>query len=190
MFTCKLDEYAELKPLELHQADDLFQLVDENRAYLRQWLSWVDRNTRLQDSQVFIEQSLKEYAERKELQAGIWSNNKLVGLIGFHQVDWMNKRTSIGYWIAEECQGKGLVTRACQAMMEYVFKELQLNRVEIYCATDNLRSQKIPERLGFKKEGVFRQAAWLYDHFEDLVVYSMLAEEWKYVGPVDWVSEA
>lgn len=70
------------------------------------------------------------------------------------------------------------MTRACQAMITYAFHTMKLNKVEIRCATENVRSRAIPERLGFKEEGLIRQAEWLYDHYVDLVVYGLLASEW------------
>jgi ribosomal-protein-serine acetyltransferase len=56
---------------------------------------------------------------------------------------------------------------------------LKLNRVEINCGVENKKSRKIPEKLGFREEGVIRQAKWLHDHFYDLVIYGMLADEWQ-----------
>ncbi len=70
------------------------------------------------------------------------------------------------------------MTRACKAIIDHTFKDLGLHRVEIRCAAENFKSQAIPERLGFAREGVIRQAEWLYDHFEDHVVYGLLAPEW------------
>jgi ribosomal-protein-serine acetyltransferase len=84
----------------------------------------------------------------------------------------------LGYWLGEEYQGKGLVTAACRALVEHAFGELGLNRVVISCATENEKSCAIPERLGFRREGIERQAEWLYDHFVDHVTYSALASEW------------
>ena len=71
------------------------------------------------------------------------------------------------------------MTKACRVLVGYAFRELRLNRVEIYCAVENQRSRRIPERLGFTEEGTHRQAEWVHDHFKDLVSYSMLAGEWK-----------
>ncbi len=76
-------------------------------------------------------------------------------------------------------EGKGIVTQACQAIIDYIFDDLKLNRVEIRCATQNVRSRAIPERLGFKTEGILRQSEWLYNHFVNHIVYGLLVSEWK-----------
>lgn len=95
-----------------------------------------------------------------------------------HQIDWDNRRTSIGYWLAESAQGKGLMTKATRSLVNVVFSHYQLNRVEIRAAPENRKSRLIPERLGCIMEGQIRDAEWLYDHFVDHVIYSMLASEW------------
>ena len=71
------------------------------------------------------------------------------------------------------------MTEACRAMLNYGFDVLGLNKIEIRCATGNTRSCAIPRRLGFTQEGIIRQAEWLYDHYVDLVLYWMLASEWR-----------
>ena len=69
------------------------------------------------------------------------------------------------------------MTRGCRALIAHGFTELDLHRVEIRCAVDNLKSRAIPERLGFRREGQLREVEWLYDHFVDHVVYGLLAGE-------------
>ncbi|MNJ40026.1 putative ribosomal N-acetyltransferase YdaF [compost metagenome] len=71
------------------------------------------------------------------------------------------------------------MTSSCKAVINYVFHELSLNRVEIRAAVQNSKSRAIPERLNFCNEGIIRQAEWLYDHYVDYVVYGMLKEDWK-----------
>ncbi len=85
----------------------------------------------------------------------------------------------IGYWLGGEYEGKGIMTRACTALIDYGFGELGLNRIVIRASTENTRSQAVPLRLGFTREGVERQAEWLNDHFIDMIVYSMLRSEWQ-----------
>ena len=179
MFRHKIDEGVEIRILEERHARELFALTDQNRAYLREWMPWLDSVESVEDTKMFIKSSLEQFANNDAFQAGIWLENRLAGVIGYHEIDWANRLTSIGYWIGASDQGKGLATKVCRALVEYAFKELELNRVEIRCATKNKRSQAIPKNLGFTAEGVCRQAEWLYDHYVDHVVFGILASQWE-----------
>ncbi len=177
-FKLRIDAGLELELLREDHAQELFELTDSNRQYLREWLPWLDSNKYVQNTIDFIEYSKKQYAENNGLQFCIRYNGKLAGMVGFHKVDWLNHSTSIGYWLAEDCQGKGIMTSSCRCLLEYAFGNLGINRVEIRCAPENKRSRAIPERLGFKEEGTVRQAEWLYDHYVDHVIYGMLRTQW------------
>jgi ribosomal-protein-serine acetyltransferase len=172
----------ELHPLEEGDAEELFALVDGNRAYLREWLPWLDQNTEVDHTRAFIRAASKQLADRNGFTCGIRWRGALVGVVGLHGIDWANRKTSLGYWVAEPHQGRGIVTRACAAVLRHLFEEMGLNCVEIGCAVGNAKSNAIPVRLGFTKEGVLRQREWLYDHFVDHVVYSLLASEWRQRG--------
>jgi ribosomal-protein-serine acetyltransferase len=102
-----------------------------------------------------------------------------VGGLVCHAIHWESRKTEIGYWLAAEAVGKGLATQAARAALDYLFRELKLNRVEILCAVDNERSQAIPKRLGFTQEGVLRQAHWITNRYVDHALYALLAEEWR-----------
>jgi ribosomal-protein-serine acetyltransferase len=112
---------------------------------------------------------------------GIWWEGRLAGIIGAGRIDWENRSTNIGYWLGEAYQGKGLVTGACRALLDYLFSELKLQRIEIRGATDNPKSCAIPRRLGFSKEGVLRQAQAFDDRYLDIEVHGLLAEDWNRV---------
>jgi ribosomal-protein-serine acetyltransferase len=179
VFSHKLSENTELRLLEERHAQELTDLTDRNREHLRAWLPWVDANRTVEDRKNFIRGALKQFAENNGFVAGIWHEGRLAGVISYVSIDWDNRTTEVGYWLGEEFQGQGLVTAACWALVDHAFEELGLNRVTIACATENKKSCAIPERLGFRREGVQRQAEWLYDHFVDHVVYAALASEWQ-----------
>lgn len=168
-----------LQSLRLKDAEKLFLLTDLNRAFLRNWLPWLDKTTRLEDTRNFIGTSLQQAEKGESLTLAILWKGKISGVIGLNTVDWGNKSTQIGYWVGEAYQGQGLVTRATRALTEYCFADLGLNRVVIRCAVDNVRSCAIPERLGYSYEGLIREGEWLYDHFHDLRSYAMLKADWK-----------
>lgn len=179
MPSLRIDDDVVLKILEPNDADFLFALVDSNRLYLRQWLPWVDTNTTLENSKLFILSTQEQYELNFGFQCGIWFRNEFAGIIGFHRIDWINRNVEIGYWLGEKFQGQGIITKACRAFVDYAFNEYKLNRVQIRCATGNKKSNAVIERLGFIKEGNTRQAEFLYDHYVDLFVYGMTADEWK-----------
>jgi ribosomal-protein-serine acetyltransferase len=179
MFSHIVDEQIQLKLLQLEDAEELFEVTDRNRVHLRVWLPWVDMTQHPEDSREFIRHSLREMARNNGFQAGIFHKGFLVGCIGLNGIDWNNRKTSIGYWLASDAQGKGIMTRCVKAVLDYIFHNLELNRVEIRAGVYNRRSRAIPERLGFIQEGIIRDAEWLYDHFIDHVVYGMLKADWK-----------
>lgn len=178
MFKHQINPHLYLKLLEVPDAEELFHVTDVSRDYLREWLPWVDGTKSADDSRAFIQMTLNQFASNKGFNAGIWWDAQLVGCVGFHPIDWANRKASIGYWLAETFQGNGIMTSATRALVDYAFDVYALNRVEIRAATQNLKSRAIPERLAFANEGCIRQAEWLYDHFVDHVVYGMLASEW------------
>jgi ribosomal-protein-serine acetyltransferase len=178
MFHFPLSPTSRLRLLNEADAEPLFQVIDRDRAHLRQWLPWVDSSRGPDDIRAFIRTSRERFARNDAFDAAIEADGALVGAIGLHDLNRVDRRTKIGYWLAATAQGRGLMTAACRAVVNHVFVEMKLNRVEILCATGNTRSRRIPERLGFTQEGIARQAGFWYDHDVDLVVYAMLAEEW------------
>jgi ribosomal-protein-serine acetyltransferase len=71
------------------------------------------------------------------------------------------------------------MTTAVRALIDNGFQDLDLNRIQARVATANYPSLAVCDRLGLKREGVLRQAEWLYDHYVDLTMNSVLRSEWK-----------
>jgi ribosomal-protein-serine acetyltransferase len=179
MFIYTINEKLSLKLPEVNDAEELFHLTDSSREYLREWLPWLDGTKTPEDTEEFIKFCLSSYAEQKSLTALILFEGKIAGTAGFNKVDWSNRTAYIGYWLGQDYQGHGIMTKTAKALTDYAFNELKLNKVEIRAAAKNRKSRSVPERLGFINEGRIRQAEKLYDQFVDHEVYGMLAEEWK-----------
>jgi len=175
----EIDSELHLKPVALADAPELFDLVDKNRAHLKQWLPWLDFNQTVADSTSFIERSIKLADEGAGLVTLIMHKDRICGVIGFNRIDSLHKTCEIGYWLAETQQKLGLISRSARALIQYAFNDLKMNRISIAVAVHNSKSRAIPERLGFSVEGISREAEWLYDHFVDHVQYSLLRREWK-----------
>lgn len=179
MFRQVIEPGLELRLLEMHHAEELFHLTEQNRNSLRQWLPWLDTTRNVKDTERFIEGAMKQYAANLGFQVGIWYQGQLAGVICFYGLNWLHRSVGIGYWLGQAFRGQGMMTKACWAMVNYAFAELQLNRAEIRAAVGNRPSRAVPERLGFVQEGIVRETEWLYDHFVDHVIYGMLAKDWN-----------
>jgi ribosomal-protein-serine acetyltransferase len=176
--TCQVDADIRLELVDIHHAPALFALTDANRQHLRRWLPWLDATTSPDDTRNFIAQARQKRADNGGYEACIVYQGQLAGMIGQRSINWPNRTTEIGYWLSAALQGRGIMTRACRALVACSFESQHLNRVQIRCALANRHSRAIPERLGFQQEGTLRESAWLYDHFVDVVIYSMLRREW------------
>lgn len=179
MFIQEINKDLTIRQLKVSEAAALFHMTEGSRDNLRQWLPWVDQVETIDDSLTFIKEAFERSANREALDCGLFYKNQLVGMISMNYFDWTNKIGEIGYWLDIDFQGKGLMTIAVQAFIERAFNDFELNKIEIHTASENLQSQAIPERLNFKKEGVIRDAEWLYDRHVDHFIYGLLKREWQ-----------
>ncbi|MBI2872519.1 MAG: GNAT family N-acetyltransferase [Chloroflexi bacterium] len=174
-----VDEEIELCWPAMDDAEGLFALIDANRDYLGRWLPWVDVIRRSEDERQWVERCLMHKVEGSGTPPLIIYRGQVVGTIGTEgRIDPLNRACEVGYWVAEAYQGRGIVTRACRALVEHLIGSLGLNRVVVRAQPDNWRSVAIPQRLGFTYEGIQRQAAYVGGQFHDLAIYAMLAQEW------------
>lgn len=177
MFSCTVNEQTELRSVEQPHSGELLELIENNREYLRRWHPWVDvvRSTTAVEKAIAIWQQM--YANNRGIYAGIWFAGKFCGMINHLEVDWPNRRTSLSYWLDAAHQGQGIMTASCRAFVSHAFETWKLNRITIECATQNTRSRAIPERLGFKLEGIIRGIEWINGHYVDHAVYGLLRAE-------------
>jgi len=181
MFRSSLADGIELRQFEAGDAGTIFASVERNREYLRQWLPWVDRTHSADDIRQFIARVAAQFEAGLGPNTGIWLDGVFVGAVGAHLIDPANRSCSLGYWIEAGRQGKGTITRCCLKLLDHLFVEAGLHRVEIRCGTGNTRSCAIPRRLGFQREGVLREAEWVNDRWVDLEIWAMLEEDWRKV---------
>ena len=178
MLNFEIDTDVSLELMDPRHAEELFALTDANRAYLRQWMPWLDNIREVKHTRQFIELARRQLAGNNGFQMVIRVRGSLVGVLGHHGIDWDSRSTSLGYWLAESAQGQGLMTRSCRALIEHAFTIFALDRVEIRCAVENRKSRAIPERLGLRLERTLQKAEWLYDHFVDHALYAVHAADW------------
>jgi ribosomal-protein-serine acetyltransferase len=171
-----LGDGIEIRTLTPDDAEESFALVESNRERLHPWMIWEPQTKSADDSRAFIVRCL---ASETDVEGnGIWVDGRLGGGMGL-RVDPGDAAGEIGYWIGGEFEGRGIITRGCRRFFDFAFDELGLHRMELCAATGNLRSRAVAERLGMRQEGVLQDGVQTAEGFKDLVIYGLLADEWR-----------
>jgi ribosomal-protein-serine acetyltransferase len=174
----KINDVAILRPYTEEDAAELTALVAANREHLAPWLPWAATYGH-QDSVDYIAKARARLEAEEAFEGAIVVGEEIVGGAGLHAVDRLNRSTAIGYWLAAEAQGSGLMTATVRALIDHAFGPWDLHRVVIEAVVDNARSRAIPERLGFTEEGVLKEAKLVRGRYEDAALYAMLAPDWR-----------
>jgi len=106
------------------------------------------------------------------------ASNTIIGRCGIHNWNIEHRRAEIGYVMEDEqYKRKGLMTEALEAILEFGFRNMNLNRIEALVGAGNVPSLRLMEKFNFTKEGLLRQHAYASDKFEDSVMFSKLYHE-------------
>lgn len=171
------DGRTALRSLDGGDAAAMFALIEANRAHLRRFLPWVDATRTVADVAEFVAGVEARAAAGSSLELVIEHGGALAGVAGFRALDAANRSGELGYWLREDFGGRGIMTHACRALAHHGFETLGLNRISLAAAVENARSRRVAERLGFRLEGILREAEWVNDRFVDAAVYSLLRRE-------------
>jgi len=173
-----VNDKIRLERINLSMAPEIFAAINRDRTYLKQWLPFVEMTQDIEDTKRFIKSVSSDNKYKRDEIFSIWYRESFAGLIGFKDTDWNNRKTELGYWLAEELQGKGIITTCVKKLIAFAFVKMKLNRVQIKVAVGNEKSAAIPRRIGFKLEGIERAGEFHENRFLDLQVYSLLKQDW------------
>ena len=167
-----------LKELEISDAAHIFKAIDSQREYLGEWLPFVEFTKSVKDSLDYVNSVVTMPEDCKEWQFSVFCGDDFAGLAGFKGTDRLNRKSEIGYWLRQEFQHRGIMTDSVRALIKFGFSELDLNRIQIKCAPENVKSNRIPERLGFTFEGTERDSEFVRDCvFRNANVWSLLKKD-------------
>jgi len=185
VFTYHIDNNLVLRLPEDSDAEAIFALFERDREYLTFWNDWPKHIRTVDDCKEFTQHHRRSYAEEKAIPAAMIYEGQFAGISELEIQDRsVVRKGELSYWIGETYQGKGIVTRSCEVLLNYAFNSLELNRIflrfkHIDADNENIRSRRVAERLGFIQEGVQRQGGVARGQFMDMIVYSLLAKEWR-----------
>ena len=176
---CQIDEDFHLE-LQTPRHDTAFaELVDKDYEYLAPWIPFVKADYSVEDANQSTTRYLNRFGDNNGMWVALIYKGEFAGSCGYLYWNWHAKRTEIGYWIGAQFQGKGLVTRAVQALTDYAIQSLGMYRVDILTDVANEISGRVATRLGYTCEGQYRQYFAKSDgQYIDVDVYTMLAPNW------------
>ena len=189
MFTHPLGEDAALLPRTTAIAEAYQALVEANYERLAEWFpGWFDAPPTLGSTRADLERSGRAWLDGSQLPlviaVRVGDSWRLVGWVNL-LIDSPARSAEVGYWLDAGSEGRGLVTRAVSVVLDHAFGSLGLHRVELQTTTDNTRSRAVARRLGFTQEGVRREAAAFPGGPRHVMVYGLLACEWRAASDQD-----
>lgn len=124
---------------------------------------------------------IKPFKEQTGIRWGIVRKGiyALIGTCGFYDWNKTAYRAEIGYDLDPAFWRHGLMTEALLVMLRFGFEKMKLNRIQAIIDSENSRSIRLVQRLGFKMEGVLRQNSYFNGQYRDELCFSLLKHEWK-----------
>ena len=153
---------------ETKYAEEMYNIIDNERERLGEYLPWVHNLKSAEEEKKIIEDILQQMLDKK-----MFVDDKVAGMIDLHEIK-INVRAEVGYWLSREYEGLGLITRSVEYLTEYAFTELNLHKLTIRVQTENAKSAAIPKRLNFIKEGVLVEHEMSNGKFVSLDLYSKI----------------
>jgi ribosomal-protein-serine acetyltransferase len=168
-----------LSPVEPADASDLWNAVDASRSHLERWLPWVPFNTDLDASWRYCEASANDWDHGRALRFAIRERgtNRFFGVFGLESIAHLHQSAELGYWLRIDATRRGYMTEGARATVAWAFRRLNAHRIRVAAATDNVASLGVIRRVGFRFEGVAREAERCQGRWLDHAVFGMIATD-------------
>jgi len=165
-----------LKPLTVEDAKSLLEIFSDHEV-MRYWNTapWVG----MQAAYDFVNNSHNSMLRHESLVLGVYlkSTGELAGKCMLFSYDKESRRAEIGFGLGRPCWGKGYISEAGEALIQYGFISLGLRRIEAEIDPDNYSSAKALEKLGFHREGLLRQRWEINGIVSDSALYGRLVSD-------------
>lgn len=189
-------EHLIIQPPKAGDGEILFEAVLESYDDLNQAMPWTKTILNVNDAEEFARQSEANWILKNNnepyLPLYIFKKTemklKFIGITGFHHMNWEIPSFEMGYWLRRTERECGFMTEAINALTRYAMLVFHAKRIEIRCDRINIRSKKIPERLGYLLEATLKnhRINSLTNNISDTFIYSRYDLENLPPLQVDW----
>lgn len=126
---------------------------------------------------------MQYYSRLVQEETGTWwkivekESGQKMGAIGYNNYSAQHRKCEVGYWLLPQHWGKGIISEALPRILQYLFKEKQVHRIEALVETGNAASCQVAERAGFLLDGTLRDCEWKNNGYISLRLYSLLSSD-------------
>jgi ribosomal-protein-serine acetyltransferase len=168
-----------LAPIEPADAADLWVAVEGSRPHLEPWLPWVPFNNDAEASYRYADASSLDWDHGRACRFTIRDKKTraLYGVVGLESFAHLHQSVELGYWLRKEVTGRGIMTEAARLLLTWSFSRLNVHRIRVAAATDNHPSLAVIARLGFRFEGIAREAERCHGRWLDHSLFSLLVTD-------------
>ena len=155
----------------------------KNKLYLQPWeplwsINELERSSFVKRVRMFERLSHNDQAYSFLIYKS--DNEDFIGEVNISNVQrGIIQSCTIGYWIAKDCEGKGMMSESLELVKEFIFNELKLHRIEAACLPHNIPSLKLLLKNGFIKEGTARKLLKINDKWQDHTVLSFILDDFQ-----------
>jgi RimJ/RimL family protein N-acetyltransferase len=171
-----------IKPCKPGDGGMVHKAINSSIKTLSEWMPFAQKEQTVEEVEAGLRESYAQFILRNDFRLHIYEKDsgEMAGSTGFHRIDWNTGTVEIGYWGVSSLSGNGYITEAVEELTRFAFLHLAVQRVEIRCDELNISSRRVPERLGYKLEGILRHNSLSADGKElrNTCIYSVLADEW------------
>ena len=170
-----------VRPLQLDDAQQLFEAARESIREMSPWLPWCHDNYAIEETREYLAVRVNDKTEEEAYGFGIFdrSTRKFLGGVGLSSFVRAHRMANLGYWVRTSATKQGAASKAARLVARFGFDQLGLQRIEILVAVPNLASQRVAEKIGAVREGVLRKRLLVRGVPQDAAVFSLIADDLK-----------
>jgi ribosomal-protein-serine acetyltransferase len=167
----------DIRRLQRIHAPQWFSAVNRSRAELLKWEGWPQAARSEEEAHTLLENAEQDWKTGRAFHCGIFNEDALVGCVTVSNILWDCRCGDLGYWVDIDSRGKGISVWASRSLIDYCFRVLQLQRIELVIRVDNTASQRVAEKLGASFEGMARKRIFYPDRALDARIYAIVKED-------------
>ena len=168
-----------LRPYRVNDSDSVYEAVRESISELSVWMYWCRSDYSLEETRTWIESQPGKWEKGEEYNFAISHNagGLYLGGCGLTVIDRGCGTANLGYWVRTSQTNKGIAEAATLLLVQFAFKELKLNRVELTIAVDNQASLRVADKVGATREGILRNRVIKNGIPCDAVIFSFIPQD-------------